>query len=195
MDTDEYVNLSDLNANYVNDHHEDPTKGGGELAYQIQPEPNTNRANIMAVGRLSERTDILINQFNIDTKTNCVITSSIYYLTDLKELEADCRFPLIKIYVNYKDGEQLKLIGCMILFFHTFVHLKEKRGIDEYISEKDNRVSLNGFFSISFHFGNQKIMMENMRESLGMNVMIDKMITYLTSDKMRGVIVGLLKKV
>src|SRR5438128_1295887 len=115
METDEYVNLSELNANYVDDHHNDQTDG--EPAYQIQPEPNTNRASIMEVGRLSQQTDILINQFNIDTETRCIITSSIYHLKDLKELESDCRFPLIKIYVNYNDKDKLTLIGCMILFF------------------------------------------------------------------------------
>jgi hypothetical protein len=193
MDTDEYVNLSDLNANYIDNHHDDQTEG--EPAYQIQPEPNTNRAIIIEVGRSSKSTDILINQFNLSTKQKCIITSSIYHLKDLKELESDCKFPLIKIYVNHINGDKITLIGCMILFFHTFVHLKENKGIEDYISTKEIKTPLNGLFSISFHFGDKKIMMENMRESLGMMVMIDKMITYLTSDKIRNVVGRLVKEI
>jgi len=193
METDEYVNLSDLNANYIDDHHDDKTDG--EPAYQIQPEPNTNRAIIIEVGRLSKSTDVLINQFNLTAKQRCIITSSIYHLAELKELEPNCRFPLIKIYVNHINGDKITLIGCMILFFHTFVHLKENKGIDNYISTKEAKNPLNGFFSISFHFGDKKIMMENIKESLGMMVMIDKMITYLMSDKIREVVNRLVKEV
>lgn len=193
MSDQEYINLSDLKVNYIDDHHDEENLG--QPAYQIQPQPNTDKAIIIEVGKLAEQTDILINQFNISSNEKCIITSSIYHLNDLKELESDCKFPLIKIYVNYNNQKKLIPIGCMILFFHTYVHIKEKKGIDEYLSTKDNKKLLSGFYSISFHFDNKKIIMENTKEISTIMVMIDKMIEYLASQKIRDVIQDLIKKI
>jgi len=183
----EYINLSDLKKNYVNKNYDEENEG--YPIYQIQPDKKGSY--IIQVGRVENVHDILINKFDISEVEKCIITSSIYKLEDLKELESKCSFPLIKIIVNHNNNNKLYPVGCMILFFHTFDHIKEKEGIEKYISNKDNLMLLNGFFSISFHFKENKLVLENLKDNIGMKKMIDKMIEYLTTDKIRNIIESL----
>lgn len=190
MNDDEYVNLSDLTANYVDKPHEECP---GEPVYQIQP--TSNKAVIMEVGAFSKASDVIINQFDLSFRETCIISSSIHQLKDLVQLEGDCKFPLVKILVNYNDGTKLQPIGSVIAFFHTFKHLKAQRSISEYLSSKNHQVWLDGMFSISFHFDNKKVMLENMKEFPGMGPLIDRMIMYLATDEIRNIVAGLIGNV
>ena len=110
-------------------------------------------------------------------------------MDDFKDIETNCSFPLIKIIVNKNNNNSvLNPIGCMILFFHTFVHVKNKQSIENYISTTQNKVWLDGFFSISFHFNDKKILLENIKENPGMINLIDKMIEHLTSYNIQQVL-------
>ena len=153
--TDKYINLSDLKANKIDDHYD------GYPVYQIQPDVHNSRAVIIEVGRFKKGDvpDIIINKFDVSTKQRCIMASSIYSLDELKNIETTCSFPLIKIVVSHNNESKLNPVGCMILFFHTFNHSKDKRSIESYISTNNDKIWLDGFFSISFHFNDKKVIL------------------------------------
>ncbi len=185
----EYIDISKLKVNYLDENYEEKN----DPVYQVQPIINTNKATIMEVGKFKKVPEVLINQFDLSPKERCLILSSIFNKNDLQKISKKCSFSIIRILVNYNSGKKLKPIGCLMLFFHTFAHYKKSICITEYLSSEDNIVKLDGYFSISFHYDEKKIILENSREYCGTPKMIDKMIAYLCYPKIKNIIQNLTK--
>ncbi len=188
---EEFVSLENLGKkiNFVDKDHDiiinDPV-------YQVQGIHKTRKAYIMEVGKFNNPPEILINKFDISLKERCIITSSIFSLDDLKSLETKCSFPMIKIIVNYNNGRVLNPVGSIMLFFHTYEHIRNSVSIIDHLSTSDTKKELDGYFSISFHFKEKKIALENLKEFIGISKLIDKMIGHLASPKIRNIVDNLL---
>ncbi|AYV82305.1 MAG: hypothetical protein Homavirus28_1, partial [Homavirus sp.] len=111
-----------------------------------------NYACIMEVGKITNTGDIMINKFDLNKKIRCIMVSTIYNKEQLIEASNTCRFNMIKIIINYNDGQKLIPICYMTLNFNFFDHIKEKKSIINYISTKNSIIKLNGIYYISLHY-------------------------------------------
>jgi hypothetical protein len=166
--------------------------------YQIQPLKNTSYAIIKEVGKFEESLDILINTFEISTREKNIIVSIAMSKKDLVYIENKFRFPIFKLTTNYNNGQRLKPVSAMFFNFHTFEHHQSNidgDSICNYLTNKDAvDKKLNGYYSISFHFNENKIILEKFKTCDNTILMIDKMIEYLASDKIREIVNKLLYK-
>lgn len=195
-DKEEYINVSNLKKNFVNDDY-DP-ENNTEWVYQFQPKDKTNKSLIMGVGQFTNVEyvpDIMINQFNISDKQSCIITSFVYNKKELIDMEKECNFPLIKIVINHNHDNELLPIGCLMLVYHTFNHIQAKKSIINYLSDSKNKIYMEGFFSFSFHFKDKKMVLEKFKEINNISKSINKMIEYLVSTEIRETIDQLVSEI
>ena len=58
----------------------------------------------------------------------------------------------------------------------------------EYVSTKDNKKELKGFFTITLHFKDKKVILEKYKTYLGIKKLIDEMIRNLADNKVKNII-------
>jgi hypothetical protein len=171
---EDYINLKDIPINTTNTTNTDETFS----VYQIQSINDNNY--IMEVGKCNNMVDIIINEFNINSKIKCIIVSTIIDKEGLINSSTTCKFNMIKIIINNKS--------YMILNFNFSDHIKNNKTIIDYISNKTNSIKLKGFFSISFHYNNKYINLENFETFNNINDVITKMINYLFEKQIYDII-------
>jgi hypothetical protein len=191
-DEDEFINLEDIiptvtfkDENFDKDAELDDT---GESCYQIQSNDNTNTSIILEVGKFTEIPSILINKFDMSPKIRCIISSCFYDTNSLVSVESLCKFSMLKLLVNYNNGQTLNPLGCLLLNFNTFDHKVKKKSIVHYLSNKSSKIDLEGFWTVSFHFEEKMIMFEKYKEYLGNNMMIEQLMKYLFDDRVQSII-------
>lgn len=183
-DSEEFINITDINHNRVDEEfpHENDLENVNELGeaiYQVQSNKDCSLAIIIKAGVMKEFHDILIKEFDI-LKFKCYLVSKLYTVEQLKELDQTCRFVMIKIMIC---SEKNTPVACLSYNFNTVIHRQNKKSIIDYLCDKNNKIELPGFFSITLHFtekGNAKyINVEHFKTFHGQNEMIDEMINKL----------------
>ena len=196
MDSEEYIKIKDLDVEYKSDKefgldYDELLEKEGDSVYQFQPIKDSNRCTIMKVGKFVKIPSILCNEFDLNKKIRCLITSSLYSIIKLEENEKQCRFNMKRIIINDKSmNGKLSQIGCIMLNFNTFVHIQNKNNgtVLYYLSTKYHLNELDGFFSISFHYEDKVINLEIIKKYLGDIEMLEKMIYYLSSPNVYKII-------
>jgi hypothetical protein len=169
-DSDEYIDLSKLDSQYVDskydmteDDYNEILNTNGKTVYQLQPIENENYCYIYQVGKMIKLTDIIINEFQLDKILECFIISKLYTLEQLNSISNQCQFCILQITVNRKDRPI-----CHIRFnFHTFDHKQSCKPISKYLSTNTNKIKCKGFYSITFHYNNKRINLESMKNYIG----------------------------
>ena len=95
-------------------------------------------------------------------------------------------FPMIKILINHNNDDKLNPIACLLLNFNS------NKSVLNNISTIDNKINLEGFFTISFHFAEKYTNLEKFNQYTGEKKMIEKMIYYLLTNEIQDLINELL---
>lgn len=187
---DEYMDISDINFNKKDENFDkaEDLKKEGFPVYQIQSKSNNSIGYIMNVGLFTKVSDVIINKFNISTQIACIMMSCIHDKNNLKSRSNFCEFEMIKILINHNNGIKISPIASMFLNFNTFDHKVKKKSIMEYVSTKDNKKKLEGFFTITLHFKDKKVILEKYKTYLGIKKLIDEMIRNLADNKVKNII-------
>lgn len=200
-DSEEFVNLEDIleahkqdvdfkDDNFDKDQELEDT---GSLVYQIQGEDNLDIGFIQEVGIFTKTPGVLINQFDMSTTVRCILSSCFYNKYELKNIADNCQFAMLKMLVNYNNGKTLNPIGCLLVNFNSFEHKSKKKSITEYTSNRSNKKQLKGFWTISFHYKEKKILLQKYKNYLGNKKMIDQLMKYLLDSHVQSIIEELIK--
>ena len=164
---EEYRSVHEINSNRT-----DTNETKYVNVYQVQGIENTNTGLIIKAGVLENRHDTLIREFEILKKFKCFMVSRLYKEDELvKEHE---RYQMIKIIICKKDCDMNNPLAYLCFNFHPSEH---------HLSTHENRIKLNGFFSITFHFMETNIakyiQLYKNEEYIGNNKMMTKLIEHL----------------
>lgn len=178
-------------------------KEKGQPVFQVQckkKKDGTFCTFLMEVGRFIDVSDVVINEFDINTRIKCIIVSSIFIREHLVQISKDCRFNMIKIIVNYRNKKKFHPICCMMLNFNFFDHVKTDKCITEYISSKTNRINLHGYFSITFHYTDRNdkdkcMILKTYKKYIGNIPMLDTMIHCMATDTVQHIIADSIKMI
>jgi hypothetical protein len=123
--------------------------------YQIQPHKNSS--TIVHVGNMEKVYDIDIHTFEIDN-LKCYITNKIYNLDLLCEslLLESPQIQIIDILYCVNDNNYPSA-HLSINFHPTFSNIDKNKLETIYITEKDKVVHIDGYYTISFHLNNGKV--------------------------------------
>src|SRR5690606_14697995 len=105
IDENNYISLKDIQVTptYTDDNYDN-----NKYIYQIQrSSDNECGGYIMEVGISNSIVDVIINKFDINTKIKCIIVSTIFNKDTLTTVSESCVFNMIKIIINYNDGQKL----------------------------------------------------------------------------------------
>lgn len=148
--------------------------------YQVIPETDSSSAQLRHVGNFNKTPTVSINTFNLNKQLSCDIISCLHSKNDLHDLEDKGKFDVIKILVLKKN----KMICTLTGSFYTFIHKKNKKSLDNYLSTKYKQIPIEGFYIIMFQYMEGKIMktlqLEYLKTFPGKNLFIQKMILHLS---------------
>ena len=91
---EKYIDISKIDSKFKN-------CIDGNTVYQIQAKNSSNKCTIMKVGEMVQKTDILINKFDLSKQIQCFVVSSLYDLNGLKE--TNC-LNMIKLIINLDNS-------------------------------------------------------------------------------------------
>ena len=165
--------------------------------YQLQGVVGECNAYVMRVGETeSKAPHVLINQYDLSPTTKCMLLSRFYTEVDLKNDEEACanmntvRLTLIELTINSKDGKNLIPVECFRFNFNTSIHKENNNSIVNYLSTKDLKKTISGFYSITFHHKDKYAQLEIYNKYLGtkemFDVLIKKMLDYMYTDEYNG---------
>src|SRR5579885_2387926 len=132
-----YISFEDLETTKINLNFFNEEGTSEENIYQIQSLKNKKKSCIMFVGFMKKTNDILIKEFDLQTKFKCYMISKIYSKDTLKEIEKNCKFPMIKIIISSNNQTNLIPISFLSFNFHTYDHFIKKLSIIEFLSNKE----------------------------------------------------------
>lgn len=178
--TDQYVSLLDLSLTC------DETCFSEEQSalsvYQVQ-DSGSNTTYIMHVGSVGNPGDIIINKFDLDKKTRCVIAFTVYTEQQLKQVASTCVFNMIKIIVYHNNGQKLVPLCHIMLNLNFFDHVRGNSDITDFVSTKESKKQLIGLYFISLHYVqqgvNKCVRLENLKFYPGHKKVISKMMKHL----------------
>ena len=146
----------------------------GESVYQIQGLLGTNSAYLIEVGKAMQIPHILIKEFNDGVYFRINILSTLLHRSDLEDSEVACRLPLLRLQVGNQKNETE--IASIIFMFHSFEHIKKKISILELSSTHDNKIPINGYFSIVVFIGGNYHVIKNLKTFPGNKNMLKELI-------------------
>lgn len=183
---DEYISASEINAHIINDNFENSEKG--KICYQIQANRGNDYAIILGIGKFTKVFNVLLNKVNLSKDIECIIISKLYDIEELEEVQNSCQFTIIKVII-LKNG---KLTSYVLINFNTFDHYKNKQDIKNYLSDKNNKHKIKGYYTMSFHYkegnNNKKIILENFKTYPGSKIIMEKLSYYLNTTKLKSII-------
>jgi hypothetical protein len=186
---EEFISITNIAKTYIDepllneDECHNELLGKGEFVYQIQGQTDNSSAQIMNVGILLQLHDVLINEFDLSPKIRCVIVNCIYNQTLLKQLENNCRFPIIKTLISYNNGVTSIPLANMSYHFNTFVHQQNNQSIVNYLSSQDHKINLYGFFSINFQLENKIMNLEIYKNHLSHSQIFENLIYWVKDEQ------------
>lgn len=135
MDKKEYKSVYEINANRINSN-----PGHHIPVYQIQGLDGQGKGLIMSAGLLEKPHDVLIRDFEVLKQFKCYMVSRLYRKEELEEDTG--RYQMIKIIICKHDNTN-KPLAYLCFNFNSN---------DDKISTIDNKIELEGSYSITFHF-------------------------------------------
>ena len=136
-----------------------PLETNNVKMYQVQASKDSNTVHVIHVGNTSVLSEVLINKFDLDENTSCVITSCVH---DIVSDQMD----MIRLYI-YKKNE---LVGHISMTFN---------GKDVKPSTIDDKIPNIGCFKYVYHFKNKCVVLHEIDKFPGNNMMINNMIEQL----------------
>ena len=170
------------NINYFNDTKE---KEKLNKMYQVIGNKNHGSAIIQYVGNAKERPAIILDEFDFKGY-KCKIISYVLADSDIEQANDSCILKMIGLILEKNNN----VIVCITLSFYTFNHKKDKKKIEEYISELQDNKLINGFFRFDIKYvgENNKIKTEIigdiMHNYVGKTNSIYKLLELLSNDKL-----------
>lgn len=140
--------------------------------YQAQCEEN--KYCIVHVGNMNECSDVLIKKFKVK-HFQCNLVSCLFSEEELKVHKSE--IPLIRL--DYYDLKKNIHIGSITCNINIFEHIRNNESILNYISNKENKKIMNGFFSIKHITKNKEEYLFKQKEAPNKDDMIIKCMEYL----------------
>lgn len=197
---DEYIDLSQVkvNENCPKHDYDKFISENGKHVYQIQGVTNEEFGYIMNVGILNSPHDVVINEFDLFSTYKCIITSCIYDENSLKNTEDLCRFSLIKILICLKKNDKAEHICTLSYNFNTLIHKQAGKSILDYISQKEMKVPLKGFYSILFQYSddsgkNKLINLELFKNHIVIENIIEELIKWIFDTRVMDILKNISK--
>lgn len=206
MSENDFISLNSINSRKkeedieINDaEFEKMLQEKGKEVYQIQPKDNEDKVLIIKVGVVINLTDILINKFDFKQKYHCLLVSSIYDLEKLKLDEELCKFNIIKIIIMLKKGKVLKPLANLSYNFNCNIHKDNNCSIQNYLSDYDNLITIEGSFSVNLQFissGKNKIInLQIYKKHSDKDKMIEYLMKWLLDENVQNILENISKEV
>lgn len=158
--------------------YDDKVESGVDV-YQIQGTPGEGEAYMMNVGKVTTfHTAILIDEYDLSPRLLGRLYSYIFTKEQLQNPTENTWLPMIRLQILKKSKNKTVDVASFVFSFHTYVHINEKKQLSEYVSTKENKVKLKGFFSIKFHHGKKVQHLEQFEKFPGHKMMCEKLVSY-----------------
>lgn len=148
--------------------------------YQIQPSQKS--AKIMHVGDMKHMYDVNIHTFDVEN-LKCCMVNKIYNMDNLCEnlLNDAPKIPLIS--VLYCVNEKCPVAFVSLNFHPSFGQIDKSELENKYLSYENIVVKINGFFTISLHLNNKKmIVLDDDYEYQNNDVMMTDLFGYANDN-------------
>ena len=169
---EKFIKISDIQTNKRNIDENTIHKNSIDI-YQIQGIPNQSLASIISVGNMVESNDILIKQFILYDDYTCYIVSKLYSIEHIKELHNHKLFQMVRMNI----WDKTKLI-CWLAFNFCPILTSSSSSSSSSLS----LMNLEGHFSITLHYDNKYIILEELQTYCGNEIMMVKLTEYLLSE-------------
>ncbi|ARF09711.1 hypothetical protein Indivirus_2_90 [Indivirus ILV1] len=148
--------------------------------FQVQGKNDTSFAIIMKVGYLENPHDVLINEFKLLDKYKCYIVSRLFCQSELDMLKENKIHQMIKIIIC-RLGDDMNIPLSYLCFNFNAYEIPEN-----YISTQENKIELNGQYTITFHFQkdsqNKYKILRSYEKFMGKDAMLNKLVKCLFDE-------------
>lgn len=145
----------------------------GKYVYQLQGCKDENKIFIANVGIFMKPPDIIISQFKLKKKFDCILISCIHDFDILKQMASIKKFDIFKIIIQYRKYQ----IASVYLHFHP----ENMKSIDRYLLV--NKISpISGKFTVCLEANDKIYLLEEFYLYPGQNKIIEKIIKNIGKD-------------
>ena len=206
---EEFVDISKLEATYDKQldlgDSDDEGEGSEEKkpVYQIQGVTGESNGYLMEIGKATNVSTIMINEFELSPLFTGRLLSFVFQEERLKDPKENTWVPMIRLQIlktpkKRRDVNQpippTEDLGSFIFSFHTFDHLKQNKQLFDLRSTHTNRTKLSGFFSIKFHCQKGVQNIETVEKFPGNRFICHKLVEYGTSVDTKKYLLKLIKR-